>query len=125
MAANQTTALEQILSTTNLDNQKSENQTIKKSIKTRNRKVDNPENQKSRKKESKQINVSETNKTEKSENQNIDYLKNKTFLLSDNASNAFKYLKWKNKINESELANSIFEKYFEENLGKDWRDKVS
>ncbi len=51
--------------------------------------------------------------------------KSKTFFLSEDIIKMLGYLKFKEGIKESEYANEIFEKFFEKNFGKDWKNIIS
>jgi len=48
-------------------------------------------------------------------------LERKTFYLRNDLAEMFKYIKFKKKIGESQIANIALESYFEQQFGKNWR----
>jgi hypothetical protein len=72
----------------------------------------------SKKTTSKHVDKSINNK----ENITTRTLERKTVYLKPEIIEMFKYVKWKNKVGESEFANAAIENHIEKQFGKNWRD---
>lgn len=109
------TAFDQIFNNIKEDNNLSD--------KEESRNFNNSDSQIVRKSDSRNSENTETQKVEKI-NKTRAVIK-KSFFVTPEIADMFKYLKWKRKISERDLSIKAFEDYFTKEFGKDWRKVLS